>query len=857
MLKPFAFGRFVARCPCLLCVGIMFILFIVMALISGYSTELISESTPRDYWPEGNADIDAYDAFIVATESGSDTNTSADPQSQRLDAWVMDFYFTLADYKNDISDDTSYWLMTRENIATMIQWEDRVVLDEDWQNRLCFVGEDPETTNFSCSAAIYSPARDISNLADYALMTDDDIEAYMINNTDAFAIYFNPEFAEYEQTYLMRTFLHAGGPIATSWNTRNGRTVHNSTFLNPQDEAAEQEAEYGDWAYPMFEEMVMDTNGELKSDDGNLEIMIFTLPVIFEAFNAQLGSALLFMGSAVLAVLVYMSIHLGSIFLAAGSLFQILMAFPCTILFYRGIFQIEYLGFLNWLILFVLLGVGADDVFVFTDAWKQSAHFVNTAATTKQESKCCVAANEEANVLRMCFSFRRAAKAMLVTQTTTFFAFLATASSPLMLIEAFGYWAALVVGMNYILVITLYPAILMIHHRFVKKYEDPILCALCRLCNTRSSSKASTVATTTDNDAGTTDNTEDPPSIIRQVSVEEAAEEYGCFEKFLGRTYVSYIQRFKFFTIAAFVVLFIVMAIFGFQIEPEDEAGALFPDDHWFTRLIETSQNFPSSDLGGTDIFMTFGIAGIDRDDAPMWDATSYGTVVWDNDFSMSSAESQQYLLGMCTELRASELVYDVATTVCPIDEFRLYLNANDMDFPYEASNGEASFASVFRDYLLSSYASAVTMTKKLSFVERDEASDEWVVRYYTMSGYSGEIYGLSPTSEIKRVKAEWEDWLDSAVVQCPAQLCDSVTQFSIAYTEVMQREAFVTSALQGIAIALPLAFVILLISTRNWIISLFAIADICGVMVCELAIMHLAGWKLGPNESVAVVIIT
>merc|ERR1719162_1395678 len=39
MLKPLAFGRFVARCPCLLCVVIMFILFIVMALISGYSTE--------------------------------------------------------------------------------------------------------------------------------------------------------------------------------------------------------------------------------------------------------------------------------------------------------------------------------------------------------------------------------------------------------------------------------------------------------------------------------------------------------------------------------------------------------------------------------------------------------------------------------------------------------------------------------------------------------------------------------------------------------------------------------------------------------------------------------------------------
>merc|ERR1711971_1023551 len=61
----------------------------------------------------------------------------------------------------------------------------------------------------------------------------------------------------------------------------------------------------------------------------------------------------------------------------------------------------------------------------------------------------------------------------------------------------------------------------------------------------------------------------------------------------------------------------------------------------------------------------------------------------------MSAPESQQYLLDMCTDLRASELVYNAETTVCPIDEFRLYLNANAMDFPYEAADGEDSFASV------------------------------------------------------------------------------------------------------------------------------------------------------------------
>ncbi len=71
---------------------------------------------------------------------------------------------------------------------------------------------------------------------------------------------------------------------------------------------------------------------------------------------------------SVAIVLVYMSIHLSSIFLSTCALFQILMSFPLAYFMYRFVFQIEHYDTLSSLIIFVLLGVGADDVFVFTDA---------------------------------------------------------------------------------------------------------------------------------------------------------------------------------------------------------------------------------------------------------------------------------------------------------------------------------------------------------------------------------------------------------------------------------------------------------------------------------------------------------
>jgi len=69
------------------------------------------------------------------------------------------------------------------------------------------------------------------------------------------------------------------------------------------------------------------------------------------------------------------------------------------------------------LVIFVVLGIAADDVFVFTDAWKQSA----------KEKALKDSINK-----RMAYTWRRAAKAMLVTSSTTGFAFIASSFSKLL-----------------------------------------------------------------------------------------------------------------------------------------------------------------------------------------------------------------------------------------------------------------------------------------------------------------------------------------------------------------------------------------------------------------------------------------
>lgn len=72
----------------------------------------------------------------------------------------------------------------------------------------------------------------------------------------------------------------------------------------------------------------------------------------------------------------------------------------------------------------------------------------------------------------------------------------------------------------------------------------------------------------------------------------------------------------------------------------------------------------------------------------------------------------------------------------------------------------------------------------------------------------------------------------------------------------MVTEEALVTSALQGIVISLIFAFAILLLTTRNLVISMFATYCVAITVLSVVAIIVLRGWQLGISESISVVIL-
>ena len=148
---------------------------------------------------------------------------------------------------------------------------------------------------------------------------------------------------------------------------------------------------------------------------------------------------------------------------------MILLSFPVTAFINEAIIRNTYYSSLHTLVIFIVLGIAADDIFVFVDAWRQSENI----KLIRNDMR-----------MRLAYSFRRAARATATTSSTTSVAFLANAFSPIMPIASFGIYAAVIISVNYALIIMVFPPLIIWYENclkdrycpYMKKYnEDKVI----------------------------------------------------------------------------------------------------------------------------------------------------------------------------------------------------------------------------------------------------------------------------------------------------------------------------------------------------------------------------------------------
>ena len=97
--------------------------------------------------------------------------------------------------------------------------------------------------------------------------------------------------------------------------------------------------------------------------------------------NSLVSDMALAMGSAVVVALAIV-VHTKSLFLTFIGLLQIILSFPLAYFVYKLVIGLDFFPFLNFIGVFVLFALGADDVFVAVDKWK-NARIAHPKASTE------------------------------------------------------------------------------------------------------------------------------------------------------------------------------------------------------------------------------------------------------------------------------------------------------------------------------------------------------------------------------------------------------------------------------------------------------------------------------------------
>ena len=161
---------------------------------------------------------------------------------------------------------------------------------------------------------------------------------------------------------------------------------------------------------------------------------------------------LLVVGS--LLLLGAMGYYCGSLSFAALALLQVLLAVPFAYGIFVLIFRFPFFPFLNLTGIYMCVGIGADGVFVFLNAYKHALRAPGRA-NTRHDVECVAVAT----------TLAQAGASTLVTSLTTAGAFLAAAGSPIPSIACFGVFCCLIVLCDWLLMTTYLSALLVVQFR--------------------------------------------------------------------------------------------------------------------------------------------------------------------------------------------------------------------------------------------------------------------------------------------------------------------------------------------------------------------------------------------------------
>uniref|UniRef100_A0A672PI60 Dispatched RND transporter family member 3 n=1 Tax=Sinocyclocheilus grahami TaxID=75366 RepID=A0A672PI60_SINGR len=225
------------------------------------------------------------------------------------------------------------------------------------------------------------------------------------------------------QSSLLRSEIHFGAPLPS--------------FYSLQDRPLEQRHLYRDFVVQYADILSQQSTSKVKVLFGGTELFD---DEVRKTFHSDILLAL-FSGGCI-TVLVYVLTSF-SVFQTFFGLASIGLSCLVALFLYHVVFGVKYLGILNGVAAFVIIGIGVDDVFVFISTFRQSAHLT-------------------CSMQRMIYTVKTAGRATFLTSFTTAAAYAANTFSQIPAVHDFGLFMSLIVSCCWLWVSILMPAALCI-----------------------------------------------------------------------------------------------------------------------------------------------------------------------------------------------------------------------------------------------------------------------------------------------------------------------------------------------------------------------------------------------------------
>uniref|UniRef100_A0A6I8NY10 Protein dispatched homolog 1 n=1 Tax=Ornithorhynchus anatinus TaxID=9258 RepID=A0A6I8NY10_ORNAN len=567
-----------------------------------------------------------------------------------------------------------------------------------------------------------------------------------------------------------------------------------------------------------------------NSSDGITTITGIEFGIKHSLFQDYLLMDTVYPAIAIVIVLLVICVYTRSMFITLMTMFAIISSLIVSYFLYRVVFNFEFFPFMNLTALIILVGIGADDAFVLCDVWNYTKFDKPHAETSETVS----------------ITLQHAALSMFVTSFTTAAAFYANYVSNITAIRCFGVYAGTAILVNYVLMVTWLPAVVVLHERYLlnifncfrkpqRRLYSHKSCwtVLCQKCH----------------------------KVVFTIS--EASRIF--FEKVLPCIVIKFRYVWLFWFLALTVGGAYIVCINPKMKLPSLELSEfqVFRSSHPFERYdAEYKKLFMFERVHhGEELHMPITIIwGVSpEDNGNPLNPKSKGKLRLDSSFNIASPASQVWILRFCQKLRNQTFFHQTDEqdfTSCFIETFKQWMENQDCDepalypccshwsFPYKQEIFELCIKRAIMELERSTGYHLDSKTPGPRFDIND------TIRAVVLEFQSTYLFTLA-YEKMHQFYKEVDSWISDELNSAPEGLANGWFVSNLEFYDLQDSLSDGTLIAMGLSVAV--AFSVMLLTTWNVIISLYAIVSIAGTIFVTVGSLVLLGWELNVLESVTI----